>query len=166
MRGHGIKWPNDIVVEGRKLAGILVELRSTGGDTTAAIGIGINVRMPVTEAEDPAELIDRPWTDLETHLDGAHLPCDRNGLVVALLDRLLAALDRFEQSGFESFRERWKSYDLLAGGEATLELDGETVSGIVQGVNGHGELVLLDENGEKRTFHAGEVRVYRGTRAF
>jgi BirA family biotin operon repressor/biotin-[acetyl-CoA-carboxylase] ligase len=61
LRGHGIKWPNDILVQGSKLAGILVESQSSGRNAVqAVIGIGLNVRMP-SPAETAA--IDRPWTE-------------------------------------------------------------------------------------------------------
>lgn len=167
LEGHGIKWPNDVLVSGRKLAGILVELKSAGnGNSTAIIGIGINVRMPNTQAEDPEKLIDRPWTELEAHLGKEHKPCDRNALASQLLDQLLASLDRFERSGFETFTGAWEEYDLLQDEQVTLELDDATVNGVARGVNEWGELLLQTANGEVHSFHAGEVRVYRGIRAF
>lgn len=167
LEGHGIKWPNDILAGGKKLAGILVELKSGGNvRTTSIIGVGINVRMPSTESEDPGKIIDRPWTDMESQLAEAFRPSDRNLLASAILDQLLASLDRFERSGFESFRGAWKKYDLLENGQATLELDNGTVCGVARGVNEAGELLLETEQGETRSFHAGEVRVFRGNRAF
>jgi len=166
LEGHGIKWPNDVLVDGKKLAGILVELKSGEGGATAIIGIGINVRMPSGEGEDPKRLIDRPWTDLESHLADEHRPCDRNALAASLLDQLLASLNRFEKSGFDSFRSNWKKWDLLENGETTLELDDRTLTGIARGVSDDGQLVLETGAGEIRTFHAGEVRVFRGIRAF
>lgn len=166
LHGHGIKWPNDILVDGKKLAGILVELKSGAGRTTATMGIGINVRMPVTAAENPQELIDRPWIDLESVLEAGSQPCDRNRLASSLLDQLLAALGRFENSGFESFRQNWESYDLLKDGDVTLELDDEEVEGRAGGITKDGSLILHTAEGDRRTFHAGEVRVYRGIRAY
>lgn len=166
LKGHGVKWPNDILVGGRKAVGILAELKSSGNANTAIIGIGINVRMPATADEDPAKLIDRPWTDLESHLDEQHKPCDRNRLASSLLDQLLAALDCFERTGFDSFRPAWDDWDLLRDGPVTLELDEGAVTGVASGINERGELLLQASDGEMRTFHAGEVRVYRGIRAF
>ena len=165
LEKHGIKWPNDILVEGRKLCGILVEMKMAGDHSTAIIGIGINVRMPSSPREDPARIIDRPWTDLESHLAPIQRPCDRNQLAAGLLDQLLAALDRFELSGFESFESAWKGYDLLESGPVTLETDGGAIMGTAHGVNDHGELLLSLDNGETRSFSAGEVSVYSGIRA-
>ena len=86
LEGPGLKWPNDILVGGRKAVGILADLKSVGDVNTAIIGVGINVRMPASAGEAPATLIDRPWTDLESQLDEVDKPCDRNRLVSSLLD--------------------------------------------------------------------------------
>jgi len=167
LAGHGIKWPNDILAGGKKLSGILVELKTGGsGKATAVIGVGINVRMPSTESEDPGKIIDRPWTDLESHLAEPFKPCDRNLLASAVLDQLLASLDRFERSGFETFRSTWKEFDLLENGQTTVELDEGAVMGVARGVSEAGELILETTEGETQLFNAGEVRVYRGIRAF
>jgi len=166
LRGHGIKWPNDILVDGKKLAGILVELKSSANHTSAIIGIGINVRMPATAGENPEALIDRPWTDLVSHLGAGQLPCDRNALASALLDQLLASLARFEHGGFDSFRQAWKTYDVLENGPVTLELDDGEIAGTARGITQDGELILHTAGGDRLAFNAGEVRVYRGIRAF
>jgi len=166
LEGHGIKWPNDILVDGKKLAGILVELKSGVNHTSAVIGIGINVRMPKTAEENPQELIDRPWVDLESVLDAGRRSCDRNRLASSLLDQLLAALGRFENTGFESIQQSWKTYDLLEGSDITLQLDDGEIEGIAGGITGDGNLILHTAEGERRTFHAGEVRVYRGIRTY
>jgi BirA family biotin operon repressor/biotin-[acetyl-CoA-carboxylase] ligase len=161
LQGHGIKWPNDILVEGAKLAGILVELQSSGKEgSTAVIGIGLNVCMPVREGEDPRQLIDRPWTDLQSHLEKGRLPADRNILAVNLLDQLLAALPRFEQTGFDTFASAWEKFDLLSGNPVTLDLDAGTVTGTAQGINNDGELMVAMEDGSVSSFHSGEVRVF------
>lgn len=161
LKGHGIKWPNDILVNGAKLAGILVEMQSSGmGSSTAVIGIGLNVRMPVREGEDPMQLIDRPWTDLQSHLPEGSLASSRNQLAVHLLDQLLAAMGRFEQSGFDTFIAAWEQFDLLNGNPVMLDLDEGMVAGIAQGINNDGELMVAMEDGSVRSFHSGEVRVF------
>ncbi len=166
LTGHGIKWPNDILVDGKKLAGILVELKAHGNRSAAIIGVGINVRMPANAAEDPERLIDRPWTDLESNLDAPNRPCSRNALASGLIDQLLSALGRFESTGFASFQQAWASYDLLRDIETTLQMDDRSVHGIARGVSEQGELLLDVSGGGRQSFHAGEVRVFGGTRAF
>ena len=166
LEGHGIKWPNDILVNGKKLAGILVELKSGANQALATMGVGINVRMPFTAEENPEELIDRPWTDLASNVQTGAGPVNRNALASALLDQLLASLGRFESTGFESFRRAWAEYDLLRDTKTTLEIDDRSVAGIARGVSDTGELLLDIDGGDQQAFHAGEVRVFGGTRAF
>ena len=166
LEGHGIKWPNDILVNGKKLSGILGELKSGPNHALATMGIGINVRMPSTAEENPEALIDRPWTDLASHVDTGTHPFNRNALASALLDQLLASLGRFERSGFDSFRDAWSAYDLLRDTSTTLQIDDRSIEGIARGVNDRGELLLDVASGGQQTFHAGEVRVFGGTRAF
>jgi BirA family biotin operon repressor/biotin-[acetyl-CoA-carboxylase] ligase len=165
LAGHGVKWPNDILVGGRKVCGILAEMKWTGSEALAVVGIGINVRMPRSKSEDPDCLIDRPWTDLESHLGAERRPCDRNRLATMLLNRLLDFLPRFEQEGFAGFEADWRRWDLLRDGAVTLETDDGPVSGTAVGVNENGEL-LLEAHGEVRGYAAGEVRVFSGVRAF
>lgn len=166
LSGHGIKWPNDILVEGKKLAGILVELRSAGAATSAIIGIGINLSMPAAEGEDPARAIDRPWTDLATWMAEPSAARERNRVATLLLDQLLAALERFEASGFDSFRGAWERYDLLTGSPVTLESDDGPFEGRAVGLSDTGELLVEKADGTVTPCHAGEVRVFRGIRAF
>ena len=166
LEGHGIKWPNDILAEGKKLSGILVELKSAGAATTAIVGIGINLAMPDSVGEDPARLIDRPWTDLATCLPEPSAAHGRNRVATLLLDQLLASLERFETSGFDSFRGAWARYDLLADSPVTLETDDGPVEGRAVGISDTGELIVEKTDGAKTNYHAGEVRVFRGIRTF
>jgi BirA family biotin operon repressor/biotin-[acetyl-CoA-carboxylase] ligase len=156
LQGHGIKWPNDILYGGKKLAGVLVEMQSTGAGASAAIaGIGLNVKMPGDGSP-----IDRPWTDLASCLPASARPLGRNQLASRLIGQLLAAFDRFERSGFESFRDDWMRYDLLNGKSLKLALDDGEVAGTGAGIGADGELLLRGERGEIRRFHSGEVRVF------
>jgi BirA family biotin operon repressor/biotin-[acetyl-CoA-carboxylase] ligase len=160
LEGHGIKWPNDILVTGRKLAGILVEMQSMpDGPALAVIGIGVNVRMPQSAAGEADALIDRPWTDLASNrAAGRPLP-DRNRLVAQLLDALLPELDTFQARGFAAYLPEWGAWDLLAGGPVTLNVEGRAVSGRSRGIDDSGGLRLEQENGEVHVYHSGEVSV-------
>jgi len=160
LRGAGIKWPNDILAGGRKLAGILVESQGGAGSGVAVVaGIGVNVRMARDGLAEADRLIDRPWTDLESLLPPAHCPVDRNRLVSALLDRLLAAFERFAQTGFTSFQSRYAALDLIAGRAVSLEHDAREIQGVGRGVDDSGRLLIAQPDGATRAFHAGEVRL-------
>ena len=161
LQGAGIKWPNDILVDGRKLAGILVESQGRGtSDATVIAGVGVNVRM--RRANEADTVIDRPWTDLESHLPAASHPVDRNRLVSGLLDRLIAAFGRFERSGFERFRPRYQALDLLADRKLTLEYEGREICGTGCGIDDTGRLLITLPDGGTRAFHSGEARLHAG----
>jgi BirA family biotin operon repressor/biotin-[acetyl-CoA-carboxylase] ligase len=164
IEGHGIKWPNDILAGGAKLAGILVESQAPGAEAVyAVIGVGLNVFMP---AEGADAVIDRPWTDIETLLPGREKNWSRNGIAADLLQELVHGAGEFEASGFNAFEPEWCELDLLAGKEVLLQQNGAAVSGIARGIDADGGLVLdtVAAGGKmiRQVFHAGEVSVYRG----
>ena len=147
-----LKWPNDLVVEGRKLGGLLVEGGGEhAGPVRAVIGLGLNVRMPDTVAA----TLDQPWTDLTRLMDPAP---SRNALAARLLTHLLPALDQFDVEGLTPFLGRYARFDALTGREVVVHLAGDSQIGIAAGIAEDGALRVRVE-GEERVFHAGEVSV-------
>lgn len=162
VHSPGIKWPNDIQVDGSKLGGILVELHNTAPEQAlAVIGIGINVRMA---ADDTGRTeLGQSWTDVCSHLAG---PADvglRNRLCGLLLDELLQGVGRFAAQGFRPFAADWSQWDALRGRKVTVAGANETVSGIAAGISASGGLLLDCQapSGATRTreFFAGDVSV-------
>ena len=151
-RGIALKWPNDLVVDGAKLGGLLVESRTeAGGQTRAVAGIGLNWRLPA--GADAA--IDQRWTDLAAL--PAALP-ERDAVVAALINALMAAFDEFSSKGFTPFRARWRAVDALAGRAVTVRLDNAAVDGTAAGIDDDGALRIVTPDGILR-FTAGEVSV-------
>lgn len=147
-----LKWPNDLVVQGRKLGGLLVEGGGEqGGPVRAVVGIGINVCMPAEFASG----IDQPWTDLDS-LAGA--TTSRNALVALLLQHLLPALELFDEQGLAPFLPRYAQLDALLGCEVEVRSGETSVHGRYRGVADDGAL-LIDSEAGLRGFHAGEVSV-------
>jgi len=153
LRGHGIKWPNDVLINGAKLAGILVETQAVGsGPVLAVIGIGLNVRMPGSGGGDTTAIIDRPWTDLASQLPPERRSISRNEVVALLLEELLPGLEHFGAEGFAGFRDEWRQRDLLAGHRLRLEGNGgfrygravtvEDDGGLRVDIDGYGSQVL------------------------
>ena len=143
-----LKWPNDLVAHGRKLGGILVNLRKLGeGACEAVIGVGLNLRLP------PETDIDQPWTDL-SRLGAA--PESRNLLVARLLASLLPALERFEAEGLAPFQARWQALDALAGQPVQVRDGARVHAGESAGISASGALRLRDGAGV-REFAGGEV---------
>lgn len=150
IAGVQLKWPNDLRCDGRKLAGVLIELAGdAGGPCTAVIGFGINVRMPA----DAVSGIDQAWTDLQAL---ATLLPSRNRLVAGILLQLDRALQTFAEQGFAPFAAAWSARDEFRG--QPVQITGVNVLqiGIAAGVDDHGALLLQTENG-LRAIVAGEV---------
>jgi len=151
--GGGLKWPNDVLWKGRKLAGVLLDLTAEAcGPSTVVVGVGLNVRMP----DSAAQSIDQPWVDLHSLLPAA--PPSRNFIAAQLLGRVLAALSEFEREGLAPFQARWARWDCLSGQTVALLLPTQRITGRAQGIDATGAL-LLETDGQVRAYAAGEVSV-------
>lgn len=143
VRAAGLKWPNDLVVDGAKLGGILVETRSQGDRASqgvhAVIGIGINCRRtPGLETR-----LRRRIAWLEQYVE---IP--RNLLIQRIALALLEALDAFETHGLGTLRAQWEAMDAHAGQRLRVRLaDGRTLSGIASGLTEEGSLQLRTRRG-------------------
>lgn len=149
----GIKWPNDVLWRGRKLAGILIEISGDPtGLTQVMIGVGLNIRAAKAAMQD----VDQPWTDL--HTINARLP-QRNALAADLLAEIIGMMESFELSGFSAFRSEWHNADILLNRDIEL-LTGASGSGSIMGkalgIDEHGALLMETDEGIQ-TFHGGEV---------
>ena len=141
--GIGLKWPNDLIVDGRKLAGILVEAGGEFlGPCFAVIGIGINLRLP--DGIDTG----RPATDLARIC--AELP-SRNFVVSRVAARLVEALDCFETDGFGAFAQAYAARDALVGRPVRVHTAQGMRDGIADGVDARGAL---------RVRHGATLAVY------
>lgn len=152
VEGLGLKWPNDIFLEGRKLAGILLDVAGeSGGPFTVVIGIGVNLELPDGAASD----IDQPWADLSQ----CGVSVDRNRLAALIVEALMAALETFMRDGLVAFAAEWDRFDLIAGRTVELQHDHEKrIAGVARGIDSRGAL-LIDQDGDTRSFYAGEVSV-------
>lgn len=144
-----LKWPNDILKESKKLAGILVESQvSNTGSTWAIIGIGLNLRVPDELEQSIGQAIaDATWL----------AQMDRNQLMAQLLQALQAALTEFAMQGFTAFAERWNRLHAHAH-QAVSIIDQQTIvqQGIALGVDAQGCLILQADHGQI-LIHSGDV---------
>lgn len=146
----GLKWPNDLLADGRKLGGILVEIRGdAAGPLQVVVGLGLNVAMPPSAGAG----IDQAWCDLASL---SPTPPRRTELCVALLDVLVPLLARFEVEGLAPWQAAWARLDLLAGKPVRLEHAGRPIDGVALGIDAEGALRLRTADGERRC-HAGET---------
>lgn len=145
----GVKWPNDIYLAGRKLAGVLIEMSGTADSgCNVVIGIGVNIAMPAAQGE----LIDQPWSDLRQL---AQMP-DKTALTLALYQQLLDDLQLFEAQGLSAFQTRWNAADIYQGQQVNLQLGEQVISGEYQGIDEQGGVLLATADGVKQ-FVGGEI---------
>lgn len=149
-----VKWPNDIMYEQRKLAGILVEIQAeTHGSSQAIIGIGINVNM----LEDQHS-ISQTWTSVQA-IQKKYI--DRNELCAALINELLVYLDKFDDKGFNQFVSEWVQTDCLTNQIITVKNSNDKIQGKVLGINDRGHLLLELINGTVRGFSSGDTSIMK-----
>jgi len=149
--GIALKWPNDLLHDGAKLGGILVEVNAPGA---AIIGIGLNVQQP----PDFAATLGRPVTDLAAIAEGRFVLPDRNALLAGVLAGLAAAMERHDREGFGAFRAAWQLRHAHQGLQVSLLRDDQSIAaeGVATGVAGDGALLLRTASGIER-IHSGEV---------
>jgi BirA family biotin operon repressor/biotin-[acetyl-CoA-carboxylase] ligase len=140
--GARIKWPNDVLVEGRKVAGILAEGRPHEG--WAVLGVGVNVAVDVGAL--PEELREKAGSLGRTRAD-----------VEPFLSSLLGALERAFALGPEQLLDAWRARDALLGSEISWAGG----SGVARGIDGEGRLVVELPGGGRTALNAGEVHLGR-----
>jgi len=144
-----VKWPNDLYLQDRKLAGILVELTGKTGDAAQIVmGAGINLAMRGAEAAQ----INQGWINLQE----AGIAIDRNHLAAKLINSLREALPLFERDGLAPFTERWKALDNFFNRPVKLLIGEREIHGIARGIDKQGGL-LLEQDGEVKSWVGGEI---------
>ena len=149
-----LKWPNDVYLDGVKLAGILIDLEGQAtGECHSVIGIGLNLCMPEQAGHD----ISQPWTDLQRHLSqSSDIKIDRNQLAVAIIVALNRRLAQQESLGTESMLSDWFEQDLFLNQNVKIITGDNSQYGICRGVNAQGAL-LFEQNGQVKPVYGGEV---------
>ena len=155
LKMHGVnkklfvKWPNDIIYDGKKISGNLIEIQAeTNGVTHAVIGIGVNVNM-----------LDAEWISMQEIL-GEYV--DRNIFCVNLLNNIFDYLSRFEKEGLRGFLNEWKESDCYMNKLIAVTSVNDVVQGVVQGINEQGHLLLQMKDGNIRAFSSGDTSVVKG----
>lgn len=143
-----LKWPNDVLVGQKKIAGILLELVGDPADIChVVIGIGVNVNMQ------KADEVDQQWTSVQLETGAA---ADRNALVAQVGLQLQRYLDRHKASGFAALQEEWERNHAWQGRAVSLIAGVNCVDGVVLGVDRQGAL-RLSVDGVEKAYSGGEL---------
>ena len=146
-----IKWPNDVLVDGRKICGLLSQTSIREGRLKGyVLGAGINLNMPA----DVLAEIDQPATALNLV---THLPVNREGFLTGLLERFFSGYEAFLEQGFESIRERYTALSPLLGTQITVSLPDRTLTGRAAAYDDRGRLHLVTSDGAFERLTIGDV---------
>lgn len=150
--GVKIKWPNDLLVGDHKLAGVLIDVAGEANSVcNVVIGVGLNVHQPDWAAADA----DYAWLDL--HSLGVTM--DRNQFIANFVDDCLTLLKGFEENGFAPLAQQWNDYSSFTNRVIRVGDKEHSITGIMQGVDSNGALLLEDEQGHQHVFSDSTVSV-------
>lgn len=154
--GVQLKWPNDVLWQQRKLAGILIEVQGDmNGPSIAIIGIGINMQLPAAARDQ----IDQAVTDIQEILG---TPLSRNALLATLLTQLADVMDEFERNGLHNLRKTWQAAHAYADQPIKIHMsNGQIIQGIAVGLAENGALLLHTDDDKQISVHSGEVHSAR-----
>jgi BirA family biotin operon repressor/biotin-[acetyl-CoA-carboxylase] ligase len=152
-RGVGLKWPNDVWFDDRKLGGVLIELRAdAAGPAHVVIGVGLNTSL----STGMRRMVEASGVLVSAVAEASSEKISRNRIAGLLLEELLSMLTQFETEGFAPFRDAWQALDVLRGRAAQVLVGGGAMSGTARGVDADGAL-LLESAGRVHRFVCGEV---------
>jgi BirA family biotin operon repressor/biotin-[acetyl-CoA-carboxylase] ligase len=155
--GVGLKWPNDVRIRGRKVSGILTEMRMTGGAVDAVVvGIGVNVNMTRVD-------FNPEYREASTSLrEETGQPCVREDAAFLLCEKLEQWYEILLIEGFAPIRSRWLALSEMGGSIVRVLFQGEVQEGVSAGIDGDGALLLADALGSIRRITAGDVGIMKG----
>lgn len=144
-----IKWPNDILINGKKVCGILCESVFSGENLKGVIiGIGVNIN----SSKEKLSKIDKPATSLSSELNQQ---IDKKTFLKKLLEEFFLYYDSYIDEGFSFIKTEYTSRARFIGKEITV--DGE--KGLAQGITENGELVFRGEDQKERIIHTGDITI-------
>lgn len=159
--GLALKWPNDVVLAGGKLGGVLVDVDGEArGPLRVIVGVGLNLAVPGGLAAEVTAEGGLPPTGLDATLPGA--PARRNELAARVCGALAALLEAFARDGFGPLADEWRRHDALFGQEVTVRQGDGAVSGIARGIAPDGAL-LVEREDALAVVVAGDVTLRGGS---
>jgi len=151
LKGHGVKWPNDIFWKGEKLGGILLETTDQSG--RVIIGIGLNVKQP----ENHLITINQPVTSLEKGIIDKTFSSEE--CIIYLIKELYHYLDQFIHLSFENFLKEWQQWDILHNQHVQLSHQGKVIHGTVSGIDKTGRIGIQTSSGATLYFSSAEIKL-------
>ena len=150
MTGLQLKWPNDVLLNRQKVAGILIDVTGeASGPCTMVTGVGINLAMSARHAAE----IRQPWANLSSLVEQG---VQRDQILAAVLDAMLGCLQTFPRQGLQPYLDDWHEFDAFQNQLVTLSMPDGSVQGRNMGLDSDGAL-LIDIDGKQRRYVMGEI---------
>ena len=148
-----IKWPNDILWQNKKIAGILIDATAEiNGNSKLIVGVGVNLNMTTVEENENL----KPWTSIQK-ITGQVI--DKNKMAALLISNIVIYIQKFIRSGLGGFMQQWQEFDYLFGKNITIGSGNVTEVGIGQGIDQQGQLVLQLADGTRKAFSYGDATI-------
>ncbi|PID49305.1 MAG: biotin--[acetyl-CoA-carboxylase] ligase [Proteobacteria bacterium] len=154
LSGHGLKWPNDIHHNGRKLCGIL--LQTAQPVQQVIVSFGMNICPHAADSEENPVHINQAWCDLNSLLGQT---VDRNRLIAIILGHLLTALSEFPQFNRQAFLTEWHTWDLLYQRPVNIDTGTELLQGTTIGLDEQGRLQVRLNDGRLQSYSSADISV-------
>ncbi len=152
-----LKWPNDVLIEGKKICGILAQMKMSGGDIDfIVVGIGMNINLSYEQFPKDIQKIATSLS-IETGRE-----ISRADLIIRLYENVAKWYRELAQYGFDPVREKWLSLSCMIGQPVSVMFQDERVSGRAVGLGEDGSLVLLTNQNETRLVSAGDATILKG----
>ncbi len=151
-QGVALKWPNDILLEGKKLGGILIETRAKSAqEFYLVIGIGLNLHLSQLDQQQ----IDQPAIALSQVSD---VSCDQQQLVTDVLGKVYQSVREFEVAEFDTLLQHFNEFDYLKGKPVLVKTQREEINGDYAGIQADGQICINVAN-QLRSFAAAEISI-------
>jgi len=146
-----VKWPNDLLWQGKKMAGCLIEVNAEShGNSFIIVGIGLNINT----LTDKHPLSDHPHCSMR---DILQCYLNRNEIIIAIINRCLQSFETFDQQGLSPLLKSWREADYLYNQLITIYQPSQTVDGIAKGINASGHLLIETKQGFIKEISSGEA---------
>ena len=159
LTNHGVKWPNDIFWQQKKLGGVLLESHTQTGEVV--IGIGLNITPLPCSSE-----IEQPVTNLTEAMDVTHIKKipSRELILISIINRLQSSLKSFSSLDYDAFIDTWNTWDILQSKAVQFHHQGSEVSGTVKTIDKHGRLGILKHSGELCFYSSADIKLTKSWR--
>jgi len=147
-----LKWPNDVLIAGGKIAGILLE----AGEGGVIAGCGINLKNPPGDASQK-----HPAVALDSFMDAAEPPsADR--LAFRLVQKLAECYEMWEEKGLAAVLEQWQAHCAMTGQKVAIQTPATLIEGVCEAIGEEGQLIICDDSGKQHFITAGDVEIMKG----